>query len=185
MDNAKAIIYFPKGEYILHTAADDVDGKSQTIQLLMGGVILKGDGRDQTVIKMDAPNQPTNPSVMYSSPVMLEIKHNSGLSPITEVTGNAEKGTFSVEVASTTGIKVGDWVCLQLADNSPELIKAELAPYQPTSNMTNLHEDGVQVFDYHLVAAIDGQTVTFKEPIMHAVDPQWKWTIQNIPTMRM
>lgn len=181
VDNAKAIIYFPKGEYILHTAADDVDGKSQTIQLLMGGVILKGDGRDQTVIKMDAPNQPTNPSVMYSSPVMLEIKHNSGLSPITEVTGNAEKGTFSVEVASTTGIKVGDWVCLQLADNSPELIKAELAPYQPTSNMTNLHEDGVQVFDYHLVAAIDGQTVTFKEPIMHAVDPQWKWTIQKYP----
>ena len=147
----------------------------------MGGVILKGDGRDQTVIKMDAPNQPTNPSVMYSSPVMLEIKHNSGLSPITEVTGNAEKGTFSVEVASTTGIKVGDWVCLQLADNSPELIKAELAPYQPTSNMTNLHEDGVQVFDYHLVAAIDGQTVTFKEPTMHAVDPQWKWTIQKYP----
>ena len=96
----------------------------------MGGVILKGDGRDQTVIKMDAPNQPTNPSVMYSSPVMLEIKHNSGLSYYRGY-GKRRKGDFSVEVASTTGIKVGDWVCLQLADNSPELIKAELAPYQP------------------------------------------------------
>lgn len=181
VDNAKAIIYFPKGEYILHTAADDVDGQSQTIQLLMGGVILKGDGRDQTIIKMDAPNQPKDPNVMYSSPVMLEIKHNSGLSQITEVTGSADKGTFSVEVASTTGIKVGDWVCLQLVDNSPELIKTELSPYQPTSNMTNLHNDGVQVYDYHLVAAINGQTVTFKEPIMHAVDSQWKWTIQKYP----
>lgn len=181
VDNAKAIIYFPKGEYILHTAADDVDGQSQTIQLLMGGVILKGDGRDQTIIKMDAPNQPKDPNVMYSSPVMLEIKHNSGLSQITEVTGNADKGTFSVEVASTTGIKVGDWVCLQLVDNSPELIKTELSPYQPTSNMTNLHNDGVQVYDYHLVAAINGQTITFKEPIMHAVDSQWKWTIQKYP----
>lgn len=181
VDNAKAIIYFPKGEYILHTAADDVDGQSQTIQLLMGGVILKGDGRDQTIIKMDAPNQPKDPNVMYSSPVMLEIKHNSGLSQLTEVTGNADKGTFSVEVASTTGIKVGDWVCLQLVDNSPELIKTELSPYQPTSNMTNLHNDGVQVYDYHLVAAINGQTITFKEPIMHAVDSQWKWTIQKYP----
>lgn len=181
VDNAKAIIYFPKGEYILHTAADDVDGQSQTIQLLMGGVILKGDGRDQTIIKMDAPNQPKDPNVMYSSPVMLEIKHNSGLSQITEVTGSADKGTFSVEVASTTGIKVGDWVCLQLVDNSPELIKTELPPYQPTSNMTNLHNDGVQVYDYHLVAAINGQTITFKEPIMHAVDSQWKWTIQKYP----
>ena len=181
VDNAKAIIYFPKGEYILHTAADDVDGQSQTIQLLMGGVILKGDGRDQTIIKMDAPNQPKDPNVMYSSPVMLEIKHNSGLSQITEVTGSADKGTFSVEVASTTGIKVGDWVCLQLVDNSPELIKTELSPYQPTSNMTNLHNDGVQVYDYHLVAAINGQTITFKEPIMHAVDSQWKWTIQKYP----
>ena len=181
VDNAKAIIYFPKGEYILHTAADDVDGQSQTIQLLMGGVILKGDGRDQTIIKMDAPNQPKDPNVMYSSPVMLEIKHNSGLSQITEVTGSADKGTFSVEVASTTGIKVGDWVCLQLVANSPELIKTELSPYQPTSNMTNLHNDGVQVYDYHLVAAINGQTITFKEPIMHAVDSQWKWTIQKYP----
>ena len=181
VDNAKAIIYFPKGEYILHTAADDVDGQSQTIQLLMGGVILKGDGRDQTIIKMDAPNQPKDPNVMYSSPVMLEIKHNSGLSQITEVTGSADKGTFSVEVASTTGRKVGDWVCLQLVDNSPELIKTELSPYQPTSNMTNLHNDGVQVYDYHLVAAINGQTITFKEPIMHAVDSQWKWTIQKYP----
>ena len=181
VDNAKAIIYFPKGEYILHTAADDVDGQSQTIQLLMGGVILKGDGRDQTIIKMDAPNQPKDPNVMYSSPVMLEIKHNSGLSQITEVTGSADKGTFSVEVASTTGIKVGDWVCLQLVDNSPELIKTELSPYQPTSTMTNLHNDGVQVYDYHLVAAINGQTITFKEPIMHAVDSQWKWTIQKYP----
>ena len=181
VDNAKAIIYFPKGEYILHTAADDVDGQSQTIQLLMGGVILKGDGRDQTIIKMDAPNQPKDPNVMYSSPVMLEIKHNSGLSQITEVTGSADKGTFTVEVASTTGIKVGDWVCLQLVDNSPELIKTELSPYQPTSNMTNLHNDGVQVYDYHLVAAINGQTITFKEPIMHAVDSQWKWTIQKYP----
>ena len=92
MDNAKAIIYFPKGEYILHTAADDVDGKSQTIQLLMGGVILKGDGRDQTVIKMDAPNQPTNPSVMYSSPVMLEIKHNSGLSLLPRLRETPKRG---------------------------------------------------------------------------------------------
>lgn len=47
MEHAKAIIYFPKGEYIRIRQPDDVDGKSQTIQLLMGGVILKGDGRDK------------------------------------------------------------------------------------------------------------------------------------------
>lgn len=95
MDNAKAIIYFPKGEYILHTAADDVDGKSQTIQLLMGGVILKGDGRDQTVIKMvPLTNRPIQVSCIPHLSCW-ETSHNSGLPLLPHVTGNARKGGLS------------------------------------------------------------------------------------------
>ena len=36
-----------------------------------------------------------------------------------------------------------------------------------------------QVVDYHQVAAVGNGKVTFKEPLMHAVESQYGWTIQN------
>lgn len=181
--NAQAIIYFPEGEFILHDENDNVNNgtASESIQLLMGGVILKGAGREKTVIKMESPNLPTDPKVMYSSPVMLEFKHNSSVSPLTSVSRDAAKGAFSVEVASTAGIAVGDWVCLQLINNDPDLIRQELAPYAVTSTMTNLNEVGVQVWDYHQVQAIKGHLITFVEPIMHTVEAKWGWKVCKYP----
>jgi hypothetical protein len=43
--------------------------------------------------------------------------------------------------------------------------------------MTNLIETGVQVYDYHQIKAISGNTVTFYEPLMHAVEAKWGWKI--------
>ena len=63
---------------------------------------------------MDTPNLPDDITTMYSSPVMIDIKHNSGLSKLCDVTGNAAKGTFSVEVSDAASLSKGDWVCLYL-----------------------------------------------------------------------
>lgn len=181
--DAQAVIYFPEGEFILHDETDNVANgtASESIQLLMGGVILKGAGRDKTFIKMETPNLPTDPKVMYSSPVMIEFKHNSTVSELTSVTQDAPQGSFSVNVASTKGVNVGDWVCLQLVNNDPQLIKQELAPYSATATMTNLNEVGVQVWDYHQVKAIKGSLVTFVEPIMHGVEAKWGWKFCKYP----
>ena len=87
--NARAIIYFPEGEFILHTAADDVDDaktskkKSECLNLVMGQVILKGAGRDKTILTMDAPMLPANEMVLYSSPTLLSIRNNGTSNPET------------------------------------------------------------------------------------------------------
>lgn len=177
-DKANAIVYFPEGEFILHTSADDVESSTasntQTIQIRSGNFILKGAGRDKTTIVMQAPAQPTDPSILYSSPAMIELKHNSGLSALTAVTANAAKGAYSVQVASTSGLEAGSWVCLSTVNNDPDYVKAELQAGNPTAtemaNMTNISNVGVQVYDYHQIKAINGNTVTFVEPIMHEVD---------------
>ena len=181
--DAKAIIYFPEGEFILHSAADNInDGQSsEAIQLFMGGVVIKGAGRDKTFITMKDPNLPTDPKVMYSSPVMIEVKHNSTISQLTTVTKDAPKGGFSIEVASTAGVSVGDWVCLQLVNNDPELIRQELSPFKPSANMTNLNDVGVQVWDYHQVKGLQGNRVTFTEPLMHGVEAKWNWVLCKYP----
>jgi len=192
-DNAGVVFYFPAGEYVLHNEEDNTlrqdvenpayDGKgnntSSSIIIYGGNFVIKGDGPDKTFIKMDTPNLPTDTEVMYSSLVMINIKHNAWLGAEYEVTGNAGKGTFKVKVAGASNFKVGEWVCLYLHDNSPELVKQELLPYAWESTMTNISTEGVQVEDYHQIVNISGDEITFKEPIMHEVDAQWNWKLRK------
>ena len=125
---------------------------------------------DETVLVMKDPNLPKDENVMYSSPTMLEFKHDSGPAKLTDVTADAPAGAFQVQVASTSGIKTGDWVCLWLKNNDSELIAQELYPYSAQSYMTDILNNGVQVMEYHRVAGISGNTLTFNEPIMKAVE---------------
>lgn len=87
MNKANAIIYFPEGEFILQGEGEN----NMPFRLTMNNLVIKGAGRDKTTIKMDAENKPVRPNEMWSAPVMLELKHNSGLSVLTDVTGDAEK----------------------------------------------------------------------------------------------
>lgn len=177
MNSANAIIYFPEGEYILQGVGEN----NKPLRLTMNNLVIKGAGRDKTTIRMASANELARPDEMWSAPVMLELKNNGGLTELTTVSADAPKGSFSIAVASTTGIKVGDWVCLLLVDNSAELIAKELSPYPVEQTMTNLNEVGVQVYDYHQVKSISGSTLTFVEPLMHEVEAKYKWTVQKYP----
>ena len=185
--NAKAIIYFPEGEYILHSKDDNTTnaetGKvtSNTINLVMGHVIIKGAGRDKTFLTMEDPMLPTDPKVMYSSPKMISIRHNGGKDnlQLAKVTGSAKKGDMSIEVDDVSQLKVGDWVKLTLLNNDKKVIEEELKPYKLQSSMTTLINKGVHVVDRHQIKAIDGKRVIFEEPIMHAVNPAYGWDIKT------
>lgn len=203
-DKANAIIYFPEGEFILHTSADNhnVDGKdySQTIQIRSGNIILRGAGRDKTVLLMADPNLPKDPATLYSSPIMIDFKHNSGLGSKAggvaidvAVTENAPKGSFAVKVASTTGLTADTWVCLSVKNNDPAYVAKELAAGKPTATelagMTNIVEEGVTVYEYHKIKSIKNNVVTFYEPIHKDVDvtytahtgESYNWKILSYP----
>lgn len=178
-DNANAIIYFPAGKYILRVE-DDAE-TVETLRLTMGNIIFKGAGRNKTTIEMAVKNNATDPSKMWSTPNLIEFKHNSDLKEPTAVTGDAEKGTFSIEVASTSGIKAGDWVCVSLKNNDPALVAEELAPHSLSSSWTELKDNGLQIYDYHQVKQISGNTLTFYEPIMRKIEAKWGWKVNQYP----
>lgn len=199
-EKSNAIIYFPEGEFILHTSDDNyTEGGttySRTIQIRTGNIILRGAGRDKTTIVMQDPNLPTDATVLYSSPVMLDFKHNSGLGNKVNiaVTDNAAKGAFSVEVASTSGLAEGAWVCLSVQNNDPAYVAKELEGGAPTeselSRMTDIVNNGVKVYEYHQIKSIEGNMVTFHEPIHHEVDITYtgftgnncyNWSILDFP----
>lgn len=193
--NAKLVIYFPEGDYVLHNEDDNTfnpdlqaghyatDSKgnntSHTININGGHLVFKGDGPDKTRLIMDSPMLPTDSQIMYSSGCLLQFKHNNGLSKLCDVVSDAAKGSYTVEVGSTLGLSAGDWVCLYLQNNDPDLVAAELSPYEVESTMTNIIETGVQVQDYHQIRKISSNKVTFYEPLMHAVDASYGWTVQK------
>ena len=195
--NARIVIYFPKGEYVLHndddngvrepeagkTYATDSKGNntSYSIPITGGHFVIKGDGPDKTKLIMATPNLPGSTEVMYSSPCLLDIKHNSGLKRLCAVTSDAAKGSHTVEVDNAAGLNIGDWVCLYLKNNDTELVSEELAPYTVETTMTNIIEEGVQVQDFHQIVAKSGNRITFKEPIMHKVEARWGWEIHQYP----
>ena len=152
--NAKIVIYFPAGDYVLHNDDDNtrdeskqkdaVDSKnnnvSSGIEIYGGNFVIKGDGPDKTRVIMETPNLPTSISNLSSSPILLAIKHtngpnNAGNSPkLASVTENAKRGDFTVKVSGTTGISSGQWVQLRLRSGDRELVKKEIGPIALNEN---------------------------------------------------
>lgn len=152
--NAKIVIYFPAGDYVLHNDDDNtrdeskqkdaVDSKnnnvSSGIEIYGGNFVIKGDGPDKTRLIMETPNLPTSISNLSSSPILLAIKHtngpnNTGNSPkLASVTENAKRGDFTVKVSGTTGISSGQWVQLRLRSGDRELVKKEIGPIALNEN---------------------------------------------------
>lgn len=152
--NAKIVIYFPAGDYVLHNDDDNtrdeskqkdaVDSKnnnvSSGIEIYGGNFVIKGDGPDKTRLIMETPNLPTSISDLSSSPILLAIKHtngpnNAGNSPkLASVTENAKRGDFTVKVSGTTGISSGQWVQLRLRSGDRELVKKEIGPIALNEN---------------------------------------------------
>ncbi|EJX09843.1 hypothetical protein, secreted [gut metagenome] len=178
-DKLNAVIYFPEGEFILQGEKEEVN---QSIHLTMGNFVICGAGRNKTKLHMKLHNLPANKN-MWSTPSMIEIKHYSAPEKLTEVTANAAKGDFTVEVGSTVGLKAGQWVRLYLKNNAPELVNKELAPYSVNglNAQVEIKKSGVEVLDYHQIKSVVSNKVTFYEPLMHEVEARWKWELQKFP----
>ena len=203
-EKANAIVYFPEGEFILHTSDDDHTENgvtySRTIQIRAGNFVLRGAGRDKTILVMQDKNLPTDASVLYSSPVMIDFKHNSALGTADNgvafnipVKANVEKGAFTVTLENTTGLSEGRWVCLSVQNNDPAYVKKELEAGKPTDIEFKADHDiiknGVKVYEYHQIKSINGNDVTFYEPIHHEIDinytawtgSSYNWCVMSFP----
>ena len=180
-ENAKAVIYFPEGNYILQDKAS----QNRRIRMSMGNIVLKGAGKDKTTLEMTVANTSPNPTTeMWNAPVMMEFKHNSGLTELGTITADAPIGSKSV-TASVTGVSSGSWVCLVLKNNNEDVINTELSPYRwqdinvQSGGTLNIKSEGIQIYEYHQIEKISGNTITFKEPIMHAINKDWNWKISQ------
>ena len=177
---AKIVIYFPADDYDLQPK-----GVTDKFPEIYGGnFVIKGDGAGKTRLLM---NNPIGTDESTTAP-LLTIKHTNSPANINNskilatVVENAAKGSFSVKVGSVNELSVGKWVQLRLRSGNDELLKKEVGPIysqmttkwsvaqQPGLSETNENGKGVNVMEFHQIKSIDGNVVTFYEPIMHKVD---------------
>lgn len=181
-ENAKAIIYFPEGNYILQ----DEDSKDRRIRISMSDIVLKGAGRNKTTLEMTAANNSPKPTEeMWNAPVMMEFKHNTGLKEsIGVITEDAPIGSRTI-TASLTGVSAGSWVCLVLENTDDNVINSELYPHKwedikiQQGGTPNIKTKGIQIYEYHQIEKINGNNVILKEPIMHAINKDWGWKVHK------
>jgi len=172
--NKSGIIYFPAGRFILHSEGDP----DASIVIKKKNIVLRGagSGAGGTELFMKTPIAPANPAQMWASPSMILFDGGYTGGKVSDVIADAPKGSFSVQLSSAGNLAVGQWVILSLSDNNPELVAKELYPYPVDPKLTEIIA-GVQVRDMHQIKEINGTTVTFKEPIMHAVESKYKWNV--------
>lgn len=179
--NARIVIYFPEGEYILHDGELGENSSSKKVfpyDIIGGNFIIKGDGPDRTRLVMKGSNGgKLTGEDKYDVAPLLTIKSYSGSNSPVEVTADAKKGAKTVIVTSTDKLKPGDWVELRLRSNASELVAKELGPIEAGNDWAITKRpdaggtyDGVYVREYHQIKSISGNRVTFYEPMMHDVD---------------
>lgn len=179
--NARIVIYFPEGEYVLQ----EEGYTTRPLPIFGGNFVIKGDGPEKTKLIMNS-HIGTDEG---SSGALITIQHSNSprntnnSKSLGNITQNASKGDFTV-YGSFSGITPGTWVQLRLRSNDEVALQKELGPlYEQKksgwsiinapgmeSNGTTEDGNGIRIIEFHKVKSATGTSVTFYDPIMSDID---------------
>lgn len=179
--NGSGIIYFPKGRFDIRPE----NAPNEEIRITGSNIIIRGEGSEKggTELFMEYPNPARDPNKLYSSPCLVAFDGKKKDRKITDIVANSSRGSFQITVASSNGIKKGDWIRLYVRNNREEVIAEELKPYKVDVKWKQILTEGVMIDDYHQVAEVNGNIIVLKEPLMHAVDKSWGWSVRTYPAI--
>ena len=179
--NARIVIYFPKGDYVLQEEGNT----TKPLPIYGGNFIIKGDGPENTklIMKNEIGTDESSAGALITiqhSNSPRNIKNSKSLG---NITANASKGDRTV-TGNFHDVKSGDWVQLRLRSNSDDLLKEELgvlydqkkdtwsitkAPGLAANNETE-DGNGIRIMEFHKVESATSTSVTFYDPIMSDID---------------
>jgi hypothetical protein len=160
--NQPAIIFFPAGKYLLANEAN----KDKLIRIRKSNIVIKGAGSGASgteIFVKERSSSTSNGSTMYRFNFV--PGGTSFPTDVTSVTSDIQRGSFQVDVANGSLISVGEVVQVYtknlelLAANTPNL------SYNPSWGSWDVTNNGAEIFSFHVVEAINGNRITFKNPI--------------------
>lgn len=180
--NGSGVVFFPPGRFHLNTAAD----AGTPITMNAGNIVWRGSGMGPggTELFMEQNLEATDPLVLTSTPFMIQVAPSStSEGTAATVNASATRGSFSVQVTSTSNLSVGQWVTLAMT--STAAVDSFLpSPFSASPLWTDLTDTGIVVREKHQIASISGNTVTFVQPLQVDVDVTFGWTLRRYTTMQ-
>jgi hypothetical protein len=179
--NGGGIVLFPPGRFLFC----EKNGYRKGIEIHGDNIILKGSGSgpEGTEIFMKNYMEPKDPKKMYSVPALFNFslsKQRNRRPKLTTIIANAQRETFKVKVANTQKLKVGKYVILEM--HNPAANQEFLAGMKTWPIWTTTNKKGVLVRgEKHRIVKIQGNTVTFAEPIHCNINASHGWKVLGAP----
>ncbi|MDC1105600.1 DUF4955 domain-containing protein [Prolixibacteraceae bacterium] len=172
--NGSGIVFFPPGEYRLQEKKDS----TTPISIKGDRIVLRGSGSGEGGTKLyfahDLP--PTNPKKLWTCPYLIEFSAKGKDTYISNVLNDLKKGENTVELLSASELKENQWVYIRLSNTDTELIEHEMCGCHVDKSWKSINETkGIFIKEYHQIKSIDGNKVTFYEPVMHKVESKYNW----------
>ncbi|VGO18149.1 DUF4955 domain-containing protein [Pontiella sulfatireligans] len=176
--HGSGIIYFPAGRYLLN---EQDDPHNEPIVINGSKIVLRGAGCGEggTELFFDRHMDPVHPDKLWTCPYIIQFKGEKPAGTKAKVVADARRETFAVEVSDASAFKAGGWIELSMTDTSPAGVAAAVAPYPVQPAWKTIINRGFVIDELHQVAAVDGNVITFNEPIHIDVNAVKKWTVQK------
>lgn len=173
--NGSGIVFFPKGRFLVNEDSTAAKGIFST----GSNIIFRGSGSEKggTELFMKYPLLPEDPKKMWTSPSMFSFTTGKTNVEAGRVTASAGVGAFQLRLSSTAKLRVGDWIALELLDNTPALVNEEVAPNKPDSAWTYIIKKGVDVCLFYKIVAIKNGLITIHAPLAYNIDTKYEWTV--------
>ncbi len=173
------VLYCPEGVFELSGDAP----ASDSIKINFSPFILKGAGRDKTILSMSHPQLPKDPEKMWTSPPLIQITAPRIPAQETAISSDAERGSRFITLESSQHVKTGDWVKLSLQSLDTQLMKQELGRYYDEVMQSNweIAKKGIHIEAIHQVKAVSGRRVQLTAPLLYPINSKLGWKLSLHP----
>ena len=175
--NGSGIIFFPKGKFVINTGDDVLEPiKINSSNIVFRGV---GDGENGSILFFDKDLPAKDPNKLWTVPHGIIVSAKGKNDFLTTITSDTQRETFSIQVADASKINKGDWLLVHVKNNSRDLIAYDIQPLECQPEWKSILDKGVVVNERHLVTAVQGNTITFKEPIHYDIQHKHNWSVSR------
>ncbi|MBD0834799.1 DUF4955 domain-containing protein, partial [Aestuariibaculum suncheonense] len=157
------VVYFPAGRY----KVSSTETENTPIMIRGSHIVLKGAGAGLGGTEIFTDKRGNHPYRFEFKPLS---------TPNTKITNTAAKrilkGDFEIEVESTNGLSVGQTV--ELYHQGGENLDANMPglTYNSIWNVAN-NNRGVRTLEKHVITKIEGNKVTFKNPVQYTITAEF------------
>ncbi|MBI9063627.1 MAG: DUF4955 domain-containing protein [Marinilabiliaceae bacterium] len=173
--NGSGIIFFPKGRFLVNEESDD----AKPIIIKGKKIVFRGSGSgaDGTELYMKEHLPAKDPKKLWTTPYLFQFTGGGSEDVLSEIIGNAPRGSKTIKVINSAKIKAGNWIVVRVKNNAPDLIEHEMCGCHVDKAWTSILKKGVYVNEYHQIEKVKGRTVTLKEPLMREINKKHKWQV--------